>query len=404
MIKVLHLTSSFSLSGGAEANLLRLVSHMDRDRFCNMIVTMTEGVNYDLLRERLPAESGVAVNSLKMRRGVPNPLAAVRLSQIVNRFQPQIMQTWMYHADLLGLLAGKWKGVPSIAWNIQCSSLDPAGFGWMSRLVRRLLISLSSFPDVVLTNCQSGLEFHRALGYRPRRWLYMPNSLDFDSFRPDDQAGAWLRSLLSLPSRAPLIGLIGRLHPVKDHETFIKAACILASENPDLHFVLVGKGVEERNGYINGLVTATAVADRFHLLGHRSDVNHITAGLDIACCSSLSEGSPNVVAEAMACGVACVATDVGDSSLILQELGRVVPPRDPEAFAQACRETLAIPPSRRRELGVAARARAKESFSLSKVVARYESLYEMLARADGLAADPSLDKGRLKASRVDESQ
>ena len=135
---------------------------------------------------------------------------------------------------------------------------------------------------------------------------------------------------------------------MKDHETFIKAACILASENPDLHFVLVGKGVEERNGYINGLVTATAVADRFHLLGHRSDVNHITAGLDIACCSSLSEGSPNVVAEAMACGVACVATDVGDSSLILQELGRVVPPRDPEAFAQACRETLAIPPSRRR--------------------------------------------------------
>jgi glycosyltransferase involved in cell wall biosynthesis len=402
MIKVLHFTSSFGLSGGAEANLLRLVSHMDRDRFCNMIVTMTEGVNFDLVRERLSAEFGVAVDSLRMRRGVPNPLAVVRLSQIVSRFQPQIIETWMYHADLLGLLAGKWHGVPSIAWNLQCSSLDPAGFSWMSKLVRRLLVSLSPFPDVVMANSQAGLEFHRALGYKPRKWLYMPNSLDFDSFKPDDQAGDWLRSLLSLPSRTPLIGLVGRFHPVKDHETFIKAACILTRENPDLHFVLVGRDVEEGNSYINGLVRATAVADRFHLLGHRSDVNHITAGLDIACCSSLSEGSPNVVAEAMACGVACVSTDVGDSSLILQELGRVVPPGDPEAFAQACRETLAIPPSRRRELGVAARARAMESFSLSKVVTRYESLYEMLARADGSAAGPNLDKGRLKASRVSE--
>jgi len=386
MIKVLHLTSSFSLSGGAEADLSRLVSHMDPSRFSNTIVTMTEGVGYDLVRERL-AKSGVTVYSLGMRRGVANPVAAVRLFQIVRRIQPRIMQTWMYHADLLGLLAGKWEGVPSIAWNIQCSSLDSAGFSWMSRLVRRLLVSLSSFPDVVLANSQSGLEFHRALGYNPRSWLYMPNSLDLDSFRPDDEAGAWLRSLLLLPSRARLIGLIGRLHPVKDHATFIKAAGLLASENPDLHFVLVGKGVEERNGYINGLLGATSAADRFHLLGFRSDVNHITAGLDIACCSSLSEGTPNVVTEAMACGVLCVVTDVGDSSLILQELGRVVRPRDPEAFAQACRELLAIPRSQRRALGAAARARVEECFSLPKSVARYESLYERLALSEGLEAD-----------------
>jgi len=150
MIKVLHLTSSFGLVGGAEADLSRLASHMDPGRFRNTIVTMTEGAHYDLVRERL-AESGVTVYSLGMRRGVANPFAAVRLFQIVRRIQPRIMQTWMYHADLLGLLAGKWEGVPSIAWNIQCSSLDSAGFSWMSRLVRRLLVSLSSFPDVVLS-------------------------------------------------------------------------------------------------------------------------------------------------------------------------------------------------------------------------------------------------------------
>src|SRR5579864_8240041 len=150
MIKVLHLTSSFSLSGGAEADLSRLVSHMDSNRFRNTIVTMTEGVNYDQMCDQL-AESGVTVYSLEMRNRVPNPFAAVRLFQIVKRLQPRIMQTWMYHADLLGLLAGKWEGVPSIAWNIQCS-LDSADLGWMSALVRRLLVLLSSYPDVVLAN------------------------------------------------------------------------------------------------------------------------------------------------------------------------------------------------------------------------------------------------------------
>src|SRR5260370_7713861 len=116
-----------------------------------------------------------------MRGGVANPFAAMRLFRMVKQIQPRIMQTWMYHVDLLGLLVGKCKGVPSIAWNIQCSSLDSGGFSWMSRLVRRLLISLSSFPDVVLANSQSGLEFHRPLGYMPRNSLLIPNSLSPDS-------------------------------------------------------------------------------------------------------------------------------------------------------------------------------------------------------------------------------
>jgi glycosyltransferase involved in cell wall biosynthesis len=216
----------------------------------------------------------------------------------------------------------------------------------------------------------------------------MPNSLDLDGFKPDAEARSWLRSLLGLNPQARLLGLIARLHPMKDHRTFIKAAGLLAKENPDLHFVLVGKGLEKDSGYINGLIAATGAANRFHLLGFRRDVNRITAGLDIACSSSSNgEGSPNVVAEAMACGVLCVVTDVGDSSLIVQELGRVVRPRDPEAFAQACRELLAIPPSQRRALGAAARARVEECFSLPKSVARYESLYERLALSEGLEAD-----------------
>lgn len=381
MIKVLHLITSLGMSGGgAEANLVRLVQHIDRRRFSNAVVTMTDvfdrngsGLLWSVLRA-----ANVSIYSLAMRRGVANPWAAIRLCGIVRQFQPDILQTWMYHADLLGLLAGRITRVPSLVWNIRCSSIDGPGFGWQSRLVRKSLIRLSSFPDVVVTNSRSGLESHRALGYRPRRWLYIPNSLDLDRFKPDENARAWLRSMLILPPQAQLIGLIARYHPVKDHQTFIRAASLLARDNPDTHFVLAGPDQDCR--HINELVAASGAAARFHLLGPRLDVNRITAGLDIACSTSaFGEGTSNVLAEAMACGVPCVATDVGDSAFMIQAAGRVVPPKDPQSFARACRELLQLSSEERQQLGLAARQRMSQLFSISSVVARYEELYEQLA-------------------------
>ena len=129
------------------------------------------------------------------------------------------------------------------------------------------------------------------------------------------------------------------------------------------------------------MIKSTGVEDRFHLLGQRADVNRITAGLDLSCSSSYSEGSSNVIAEAMACGVPCVATDVGDASFVLRDIGKIVPPKDPAALARACRELLNLSPGKRRELGSAARARARECFSLHAVVDTYQGLYEQLAAA-----------------------
>jgi len=380
MINVMHLTSSFGQSGGTEVNLLRLVCHMEKPRFCNSIVTMTEVIepsDPDLLNSRL-AKAEVSVLSLGMRPGIPNPLAAARLFRIIKQKRPHILQTWMYHADLLGLLVGKLAHVPSILWNIQCS--NPPDDNRLSVLVRRLLVPLSPRPDVVLANSQSGLRFHKALGYRPRRWLYAPNALDLSEFRPDPTARTWLRGELRLGSDAILVGLIARFQPVKDHYPFIEAARLLAVD-PAINFVLVGLDVGGENRNLVRMIKCTGLEDRFYLLGQRADVSRITAGLDLSCSSSHSEGSSNVIAEAMACGVACVATDVGDASFVLQDLGKIVPPKDPAALARACRELLNLSPSKRRELGSAARARARECFSLHAVVATYQELYEELAAA-----------------------
>ena len=381
MINVMHLTSSFGQSGGTEVNLLRLVCHMEKSRFCNSIVTMTEVIapnDPDLLNSRL-AEAEVSLDSLGMRPGIPNPLAVARLLRIIKHKRPHILQTWMYHADLLGLLVGKLAHVPSILWNIQCSNLPDDN--WLSALVRRMLVPLSPLPGAVLANSQSGLRLHKALGYRPRQWLYVPNALDLSEFRPNPEAHTWLRAELRLNSNAILVGLIARFHPVKDHYTFIEAARLLAAGNSAINFVLVGLDVDGENRNLMRMIKSTGVEERFHLLGQRADVNRITSGLDLSCSSSYSEGSSNVIAEAMACGVPCVVTDVGDSAFIVQNTGKIVPPKDILAFAQACRELLNLSPKERRQLGLAARARVEECFSLRAVVNTYQGLYEQLAPA-----------------------
>jgi glycosyltransferase involved in cell wall biosynthesis len=252
-----------------------------------------------------------------------------------------------------------------------------AGFG----VVLRTLVALSAQPDIVLSNSQAGIRFHEALGYKPKRWLYVPNPLDLEKFRPDPNARAELRRELGVAPNVTLIGLVARFDPMKDHSNFISAGRFLSNYRADLHFVLVGRKIDTSNELLMQQIRSSGIADRFHLLGPRSDINRITAGFDIACSSSIGEGSPNVVGEAMACGVPCLVTDVGDSAMIVGHTGKVVPAKDPKAFAEACQSLLDIAPEERQRLGFCARELAEERFSLRSVVGRYETLYEQVSHA-----------------------
>jgi len=377
MISVLHLTTSLGLAG-AEMSLARLVCHMDRSRFRNTVVSMTDA---EILPSQLES-AGVRFYSLGMSKGMPDPSAAVRLLRTVREVRPQVLQTWMYHADLLGLLVGKWARVPAIVWNVQCSSIAAPRNRWLSKLVLRSLAALSPYPDVVLTNSRAGQKYHETIGYKPREWQWFPNPLDLDQFRPDPEARASLRAELGLPPDARLIGLIARFHPMKDHANFIAAAKMLADLGADLHFVLAGYYIDRDNATLREAIEATGISERFHLLGLRQDLSRIDAALDIACsASAYGEGASNAVGEAMACGVPCVVTDVGDSAFLVAQTGKAVPPRDSEAFALACRSILNLPTEERLQLGMEARKRIAGLCDLPSVVTRYENLYERLALA-----------------------
>ena len=371
MIRITHLITDLEI-GGAETMLYNLLSHMDRSRFQNSVISM---VGNGSLASKIK-ELEIPVDTLGMNFGVVKPAGLFRLVRLLRKQVPAILQTWLYHADFLGLLAGKLTRLPHIVWNVRCSDMDMQHYSKLSALVVRILAALSSVPEAVVVNSESGREFHSLLGYRPRSWVLINNGFDLDRFCPNTEARITFRHELGLSDNAILIGLVARFDPMKDHATFLEAAHRLLVDNPPVHFVLVGKGIVRENKELTGVINSGHYSDRFHLLGQREDVSRIMVALDIATSSSCwGEGFPNTIGEAMACGVPCVVTDAGDSARLVGDTGMVIPVRNPQALAEGWGKMIELGEVGRRHLGIAARCRIEEKFSLTAVVRRYEEFY-----------------------------
>ncbi|MBN8549662.1 MAG: glycosyltransferase, partial [Deltaproteobacteria bacterium] len=193
----------------------------------------------------------------------------------------------------------------------------------------------------------------------------IPNGFDTEIFKPDPDARQLLRGELQASSNAVLMGLIARFDPHKDHETFFAAARLIADALPEVRFVLAGKGVAPSNSILAHLTARHSLQEHVCLLGERSDIPTIMAGLDVLISSSSSEALPSVVGEALACEVPCVVTDVGDSKVLASSGGQIVPPRDPKALARAAIEIGRQPAHERRALGASGRAHIVRNFSIS---------------------------------------
>ncbi|PYN39639.1 MAG: hypothetical protein DME00_36400 [Candidatus Rokuibacteriota bacterium] len=375
MTRVVHLITSLD-SGGAEMMLVKLLAGIDRARFDGCVVSMTGGGSLVRAVESLR----VPVYTLALRRGVPSLRGFLRFVHLLRRERPHILQTWLYHADLMGLAASRLGAVPRLAWNLRSSHVDMSCYSWLSGAVLRTAARLAAWPDVVVVNSQAGKASHASLGYHPRRWAVIPNGFDVKQYRPDRDARVSVRQELGCDLDAPLIGLVARYDPMKDHETFLRAAALLGRREPGARFVLVGRHVDRRNQVLVQTIAELGLGSAVFLLGERTDIPRLMAALDLFSLSSaFGEGSPNVVGEAMASGVPCVVTDVGDAARMVGETGRVVPPRSPASLADAWSALLALDADERARLGIAARRRIEAGFALSDIVAQYEDLYEGLA-------------------------
>jgi len=229
MIKVVHVITGLSV-GGAENMLFKLVSGMDRSEFSPEVISLS-GIGP--IGEKMQA-AGIPVQALNMRPGLPNPALLLRLTQWLRESRPQVVQTWLHHADLLGGIASRRAGRIPLAWNIRHSNLDPATIKRQTILIGKACARLShSLPQRIVCCSEAGREEHARLGYAADKLLVIPNGFDLTAYHPSPSAQSAIRAELGVPLEAPLIGLIGRFHPMKDHTTFIQAAALLHVSNTE---------------------------------------------------------------------------------------------------------------------------------------------------------------------------
>ncbi len=383
-MRLLFVISGLSV-GGAEMMLWKLLSLLDPKSFQSEVISLT---TLGPVAERI-RKLGVPVRALEMKQGwrsLTSLASILKLRRWIERSEPQCVHTWMYHADLVGGVAARLAGSIPVIWSIRNSTLDPLHNKRSTILTRSICARLSGrLPARIVCCSETARNLHERIGYSPEKMLVIPNGFDLSAFKPDGAARQSLRTELGIPSREMLIGMIARFDPQKDHENFIKAAGRISSRRRDARFVLVGEGIDAGNRELLAWIETAGIKDRAYLLGRRDDMPRITAALDVvSLASSYGEAFPNVLGEAMACGVPCVTTDVGDAAFIVGDTGAIVPIGDSEALANAWEKLVGLSPSRRVEVGVAARQRIQDNFELKLVVNRFQNLYRSVASLDGL--------------------
>ena len=311
---------------------------------------------------------GVPVVALGMRPGRDLVRGTVRLVRTLRALEADVVLAWLAHASLLATLAAPFAGRPRLVWLVRTSLESWAGVPWHGRLTLRLLARLSRRPEVIAVNSEAGRRDHERIGYRPRRWVLVPNRFDPQEWRPDEGDRAAVRAELGLGADEVAFAHVARVHPVKDHATVLDAFERLAARCGRARLVLIGAGTE-------GLALPAVPVGHVVALGERADVARLLRGLDVAVLASLAEGLPNALGEAMATGLPCVTTDVGDAATLVGATGRVVAVGDAAGLADALEELVLLPDAERAALGRAARGRVLAAHGPAMATSAYGGLW-----------------------------
>ena len=366
---VLHVISGLAV-GGAEMALYRLILQFRGSDYDHTVVALTPGGGMAARFEHM----GIRLIVLDVRHA---PFAdSLRLVRLIRTLQPDIVQTWLYHADFLGGLAARVAGNRKVIWGIRTTDLN-IGCARATTLVRRACALVSRWvPHTIVCVAEAARRSHSLVGYDAARMVVVGNGFDLAGLAAGRAQRHRLRRQCGFDADDIVLGTLGRFNLDKDHANFVAAAGQLARRHERLRFLMVGKNLETDNAELMQWIAATGYAHRFVLLGERADVSVCLAAMDIFCLSSRTEAFPNAVGEAMAMGLPCVATDVGDVALLMADTGVLVPRADPNALAQGVTGLMALEPDDRAQLGQRARERISAMFSMQYVRERFERIYE----------------------------
>ncbi len=376
------------IAHGAERQLCELVRHMDPDRFEIHVVAFYGPVSTgdgDLSSE-VASLPGVTLHCLQKRRGVLGYLAALpRFFALMRQVQPEVLHGYM-DGNLPVLFLGRVFR-KRVVWGIRRTSKDLTKLDRISRRVLWVSVRLARFVDLVIFNSEAGRLNHSSLGMRAPRMEVVVNGFDVARFQPNQPQGAAQKREWRIPIGAPLIGIVGRLDPVKDHPTFLRAASRLAKLWPEARFICVGGGPQAYRAFLMEMAKSLSIDDRVHFPGACANMPGAYNALSILVLSSTDEGFPNVLGEAMACGVPCVTTRVGDAEALVGPWGIVVEPGDDLAIAEALFMLLGESPQERTARAEASRQHICSRFSVEALARGTEQL--LLSLVANPAASPS---------------
>lgn len=345
----MHVITNFEARAGAEGMLSRLLERVDEPT----IVVSLRGIA-DHHRHAHPL---IEYHAFGATGPVALARAGWRLVSLLRSRRPRAVMAWMYHAMAAAAVALPAARVPAhLVWAVRQSLDEPAALSRSIRVALRACRALSARPDAIAYNSRRAMELHAAYGFRATHATYVPNGFTV----PPDAAP---------PEDARVFGIAGRLNPQKDHATFLRAAARVKGAR----FVAAGAGMEAGERVFAMFAEAGLDPSRIELMGEVSDMAAFYRSIDVLVLSSLTEGFPNVVAEAMLHARPVITTDVGDAAAIVADTGLVVPPGDADALAAAMR-ALRDDPKRARRMGAAARARAMEHYDMAAVAERYAAL------------------------------
>jgi glycosyltransferase involved in cell wall biosynthesis len=294
-----------------------------------------------------------------------------QLLKLTRQEKPDFLHSYLPEANLPAILLKPFCRSLVVVWGVRASNVDLQHYDWTARLMFRIEALLSRFPDLIIVNSLAGRDYHLQHGFPGYKMVVIPNGIDTARFKPDKKARTLIRTEWGISETERLIGLVGRLDPMKDHSTFLQAASVLAGQEEQVRFVCIGDGPEPYSSQIKALSKDLGLEGRLIWVGARNDLPSVYNALDLlTSASAFGEGFSNVIGEAMACGVPCVVTDVGDSARIVGETGMVVLPGNPEEMTRSWQAMLKILRNQHDSIGVRARARIVAQFGIEALVAR----------------------------------
>jgi glycosyltransferase involved in cell wall biosynthesis len=371
-MRVLFLARTLKM-GGAERQLVALARGLRRSGHDIALAVFYAGGEFE---EELRLD-GIQVHDLAKRGRWDSVGFLVRLCRLVRRERPDIVHSYLDSPNLVAAAVKRIFPSLKVVWGIRSAMNDFGAQGWLSASSARLERLASPFIDGIITNSEAGRRRLLDAGFDCRHLAVIPNGIDCDRFRPDALGRERLREDWGVPAHDPVVGMVARLDPVKNHGNFLHAAAMASATRADIRFVCLGGGPSDYLRNLQQLADRLGLTSRLTWLGERRVTQSDYSALDVAVLSSDDgEGFPNVLAEAMACGRPVVATDSGDARSIVGDTGIIVPPRDPGALARGILALLERVRTSTQELSLAARRRIEAQYSLDALVSRTEQALE----------------------------